>query len=225
MDTQLVSGIVGATCLAFAAIGTFLLIPDRELTIRERLGIHTIFWAFVIYAIWIIYIVIGSERGWDKYFYMSLPFLLGLLLSLLAELNSKKPPFNVADERIKQLTLKTWDRLPNGVKRALQSSVMNVQSIPEWSLLDKEAFKPSLANAAKWYPILPFPARGLVHISESDCKTLSDEVVTGAIAHEFATAYQTTKTPFDTDAISKAGNILTIKWGFKKEIAALNSQG
>jgi hypothetical protein len=224
MDILLVSGIIGATCLAFAAIGTFLLVPDRELTVRERIGIHTIFWAFVLYAIWVIYIVIGQDHGWDKYFYISLPFLLGLLLSLLAELNSKRPSIAIDNERIRKLTIQVWNRLPNNARRGLQSSIMNIQSIPEWSLLDKEAFKPSKINAAKWYPILPFPARGIIHISESDCQNLSDQIITASIAHEMASAYQATRTPFDSEAINKAGDGLASKWGFKKELAAFKAQ-
>ena len=227
MDIQITSGIVGIACLGFAAIGTFLLIPNRELTGRERLGIHAIFWAFIIYAMWIIYQLMWMDQRWttlDKYFYMSVPFLLGLLLSLLAEFNSKQPPINVEDQRIRKITTQTWNRLPTNVKRGLQATVMNIQGIPEWSELDKEIQNPEIINAAKWFPILPFPARGIIHLSIKDCKDLADPVIAGALARELAHAYQSTLTPFDTDAINKAGGALPVKWGFKKETDALSSQ-
>ncbi|MGD0854522.1 MAG: hypothetical protein ABSA18_01780 [Dehalococcoidia bacterium] len=227
MDIQMTSGIVGIACLGFAAIGTFLLVPNRELTGRERLGIHTIFWAFIIYAIWIIYQLVWIDQrwtAWDKYFYICVPFLLGLLLSLLAEFNSKQPPINIEDQRIRKITNQTWARLPTHVKRGLQATVMNIQGIPEWSELDIEIIKPGIINAAKWFPILPFPARGILHLSISDCNKLPDAVIAGALARELALAYQSTHTPFDTDAIDKAGRTLPLKWGFKKEIDALLSQ-
>jgi hypothetical protein len=214
MDIQMTSGIVGIACLAFAAIGTFLLVPNRELTGRERMGIHTIFWAFIIYAVWIIYQLMWMDQRWttwDKYFYISVPILLGLLLSLLAEFISKQPPINIEDQRIRKITTQTWNRLPTNV-------------IPEWSELDKENLNPGIINAAKWFPILPFPARGILHLSISDCNKLPDAVIAGALARELAHAYQSTHTPFDTDAIEKAGSTLPIKWGFKKEIDALLSQ-
>jgi hypothetical protein len=224
MDTQMTSGIIGVTCLAFAAIGTFLLVPDRELTVRERLGIHTIFWVFVIYAMWIIYQIVWPDQNWtrwDKYFYMAVPFLLGLLLSLLAEFTSKKPLINIEDRRIRNITARTWKRLPNGVKRALQKTIMNIQEIPEWSELDKESLKPGKINLAKWFPILPFPARGIIHVSVNDSSQQSDDVIVGALAIEFSHAYQSTRTPFDTDAIEKAGESLPPNWGFKKELRAV----
>ncbi|MGA2158776.1 MAG: hypothetical protein WB588_09190 [Dehalococcoidia bacterium] len=224
MDIQLTNGIVGVTCLALVAIGTFLLVPDRELAVRERIGIHTIFWSFIFYALWIIYTLAGREPGYDKYFLLGFPFLLGLLLSLLSELSSKQPPFNVTDPRIKKITLDTWKRLPNGVKRGLQKTVMNIQSIPEWSALDREGFKTAKITAARWFCILPYPARGVIHISAKDCEGLPVPLITGALAHEFAHAYQSTRTPFDAEAIDRAGDELPLKWGFKKEIAALADQ-
>ena len=227
MDIQITSGILGIVCLGFAAIGTFLLVPNRELTGRERLGIHTIFWAFIIYAMWIIYQIVWRDQRWttcDKYFYICVPLLLGLLLSLLSEFNSKQPPINIDDQRIRKITTQTWARLPTNVKRGLQATVMNIQGIPEWSDLDNESVKPGIINAAKWFPILPFPARGILHLSISDCNKLPDAVIAGALARELALAYQSTHTPFDTDAIDKAGSTLPLKWGFKKEIDALLSQ-
>jgi hypothetical protein len=227
MDTQMTSGIIGIICLGFAAIGTFLLVPDRELTGRERLGIHTIFWAFVIYAMWIIYQLVWSDQNWtrwDKYFYIGVPFLLGMFLSLLAEFTSKRPPINIEDQRIHDITARTWKRLPNGVKRALQKTVMNIQEIPEWSELDKESLNPGEINAAKWFPILPFPARGIIHLSVNDSRQLPDDVIAGALAGEFGRAYQSTRTPFDTDTISKASKNLPLKWGFKKELESLGNR-
>ncbi|MGA2368500.1 MAG: hypothetical protein ABSF74_08025 [Dehalococcoidia bacterium] len=224
MDIQLTNGIIGVTCLAFAAIGTFLLVPDRELTVRERIGIHTIFWTFILYAMWIIYTLAGMGQGWEKYFLLGFPLLLGLLLSLLSELNSRQPLFNIAVPRINKITQDTWNKLPNNVKRGLQKTVMNVQSIPEWSALDMESLKLAKIKAARWFPILPFPARGIIHISAKDCEGLPSPVITGTLAHEFALAYQSTRTPFDSEAVNRAGEELPIKWGFKKEIAALKAQ-
>jgi hypothetical protein len=224
MDIQMTSAVVGIACLAFAAIGTFLLIPERELTARERIGIHTIFWAFVIFAMWTIYQMVWGDQQWttwDKYFYMSVPFLLGLLLSLLAELSSKRPPINIEDKRLHDITGRTWNRLPTNVKRGLQKTVMNVQEVPAWSELDRESLNPGKTNAAKWFPILPFPARGVIHVSINDSRNLSDDVLTGALAAEFARAYQSTHTPFDVDTIEKAADKLPPKWGFKKELEAL----
>jgi hypothetical protein len=224
---ETVSGIIGVVCLGFAAIATFLLVPDRELKPRERIGMHTIFWTFILYAVWIIYSVLGKEQGWnalDKFFYISFPVLLGLLLSLLAELGSKQPPFNISDSRVKRIAVDTWRRLPNNVRRGLYRTVMNIQSIPEWSDLDRETVKPNEVSAAKWYPILPFPARGIIHISVADCKDLPDRVIAGTLARELALAYQSTHTPFDTDTINKAADSLPVKWGFKKELEALGNR-
>jgi hypothetical protein len=223
MEIQSISAIIGAACLGFAAIGAFLLIPDRELTIREKIGIHTIFWAFVIYAEWIIYNVVWTDSNWnsfDKYYYIAFPLLLGLLLSLLSEFTSKQPPINIEDRRIKKLTLQTWKRLPNNVRRALQNTIMSVQAIPDWSDVDRESLKPMKADAAKWFPILPFPAMGILHVSLADCSNLNDSVITGSLVNEFSIAYQSTRTPFDTDLINKSPNTLPLKWGFKKEMEA-----
>lgn len=224
MDIQTISTIVGALCLAFAATGAFLLAPDRELTQRERIGTYTIFWSFVLYAIFNIYRVIGNEPGIAKYFYMSFPVLLGLLLTLLSEISAKRPPINVTDVRLEKIVNRTWDRLPNNVRRALQSTIISVNSIPEWSPLDREEFKPSSINAARLSPILPFPARGIIHISESDCKDLPDDVIAASLASEMANAYQATKTPFDSEAVDKAGDTLPARWGFKKEMDLLKTR-
>ncbi|MBN1376186.1 MAG: hypothetical protein JXA01_08535 [Dehalococcoidia bacterium] len=226
MDAQITSGIIGIACLACAAIGTFLLVPDRELTVRERIGIHTIFWAFIIYAIWIIFQLVWQDQKFsalDKYFYMIVPVLLGLLLSLLAEFNYKRPPVNISDPRLNKITIQTWNRLPNSVKRGLQNTIMNIQDIPEWSALDRDEFNTGKITAARWLPILPYPARGIIHLSVSDCQGLSDDAVAGVLAREFGHAYQTTRTPFDTDTIDKARDSLPAKWGFNKEIAALRA--
>ncbi|RPJ63769.1 MAG: hypothetical protein EHM12_01455 [Dehalococcoidia bacterium] len=227
MDTQTINGIIGIACLAFAAIGTFLLVPDRELSGRERLGIHTIFWAFIIYAIWIIYQLVWQDPKWnllDKCFYISVPILLGLLLSLLSEFTAKRPPFDIEDARINNIANQTWNRIPTNVKRGLQNTIMRIQGIPEWSDLDKDIFKNGRLNAARWFPILPFPAKGIIHLSIGDCKDMPDDSITGALSREFGHAYQSTLTPFDTDAIDKAGDTLPAKWGFKKEIDALNAK-
>lgn len=42
MEIQPIGGIIGAACLGFAAIGAFLLVPDRELTVREAGYTHNI---------------------------------------------------------------------------------------------------------------------------------------------------------------------------------------
>jgi hypothetical protein len=227
LEMETISGIIGIACLGFAAIATFLLIPDRELRPRERIGIHTIFWTFIVYAMWIIYSTIWREQSWnslDRYFYLSIPFLLGLILSLLAELSSKQPPFNINDARVKKIATVAWRKLPNNVRRGLQKTVMNVQAIPEWSDLDRESLKPTEVSTAKWYPILPFPPRGVIHISLADCKDQTDEAIMCNLAREFALAYQSTRTPFDTDAIGRAGDQLPVKWGFAKELTARQIQ-
>ncbi|MDD5313580.1 MAG: hypothetical protein PHO26_11145 [Dehalococcoidia bacterium] len=223
MDTQVIGGIIGIACLGFVCIGTFLLVPDRELKVRERIGIHSIFWAFIIYAVWTINTLVQGQ-SLDKYFYLSLPILLGLMISLLAEYKSKQPPVNVSDTRLKKIIDDTWNRLPTSVKRDLQNTVMNIIEVSEWSYLDREGFGPVKRNAAKWTQLIPMPARGFIHISSADCKDLSDTVITGAIAHEFAHAYQSSKTPFVTEKIDEAGDTLPVKWSFKKEIAELIKQ-
>ena len=218
MDIQVTSAVIGVTCLAFAAIGTFLLIPDRELTVREKIGIHTIFWVFVIYAAWIIYTQVWVDKGWttwDKYFYISVPLLLGLLLSLLAEFTSKQPPLHIENQRIRNITSRTWGKLPNNVKRALQRTIMNILEVPEWSELDEDSSKPGKPSAARWFPILPFPARGIIHISVKDCESLSDDVIAGTLASQMARAYQSTRTPFDNEAIDNGAETLPPKWHFK----------
>jgi hypothetical protein len=123
-----------------------------------------------------------------------------------------------------KITTEVWYDLPSSVKRALQNTILNIQEVPEWSQLDREAFKPFKRKVCTWSAILPLPARGLIHISRSDCQGLSDSVIAGAIAHEFALAYQTTHTPFDADAIDKAADRLPLRWSFKKETADFNAQ-
>ncbi len=223
MDTQLIGGILGIVCLGFAAIGAFLIVPDRELTVRERIGMHTIFWVFVVYAMWTIFTLFNGKTL-EKYFFMLLPFLMGLLISLLAEYTSKRPPISIEDARLMKITTTVWYKLPNSVKRALQGTILNIQEVPEWSQLDKEGFKPYKKKVCNWSTILPLPARGLIHISKSDCQGLPDNVIAGAIAHEFALAYQMTHTPFDAEAIDKAGDSLPLKWNFKKETSEFNTQ-
>jgi len=50
MDIQLMGGVFGVICLGLASLATFFLVPDRELTVREKIGINTIFWTFALYA-------------------------------------------------------------------------------------------------------------------------------------------------------------------------------
>ena len=214
MEIQIMGGVIGVVCLGLASLAAFLMVPARELTIRERIGIHTFYWAFAIYATWTIYYM-SSAQGWEKYFYVCIPLMLGLVLSLLSEVQSKQPPINISDARLNKIAVQTWHRLPNHVKRGLQSTVMNIQEVQEWSELDMAYFKNSEVNAARWTTILPLPARGIIHVSESDCLKLQDQAITGALAHELALAYQSTLTPFDSNAIEKAGKELPDKWKFK----------
>ncbi len=223
MDIQSVGGIIGVLCLGFASLAAYMMVPTRELTIRERIGIHTFYWSFAIYSMWTIY-AISSEQGGVRLFYACIPLLLGLVLSLLSEFQSKQPPVNITDTRLKKITLEIWQRLPINAKRGLQNTIMNIQEIDEWSDLDKAYFKNKGGNAARWFTILPLPARGIIHISHSDCKDLADTVIIGSLVHEFGQAYQSTRTPFDTNIVEAAGTIFPIKWNFKKEIEAFNSQ-
>jgi len=214
MEIQIMGGVIGVVCLGLASLAAFLMVPARELTIRERIGIHTFYWAFAIYATWTIYYM-SSAQGWEKYFYVCIPLMLGLVLSLLSEVQSKQPPINISDARLKKITVQTWHRLPNHVKRGLQSTIMNIQETPEWSELDLEYFKDSSVRAARWTTILPLPARGIIHVSQSDCRNLQDQVIIEALAQKLGMAYQSTRTPFDSMAIEKAGKELPVKWKFK----------
>jgi hypothetical protein len=216
MEIQIMGGVIGVVCLGLASLAAFLMVPARELSMRERIGIHTFYWAFAVYATWTIYFM-SSARGWEKYFYVCIPLMLGLILSLLSELQSKQPPISIGDVRLKKIAVRTWHRLPNHVKRGLQSTVMNIQEVPEWSELDLEYFQDSGVRAARWTAILPLPARGIIHISESDCLKLQDQSIIEAMAHELGIAYQSTRTPFDSNAIEKAGNELPVKWNFKSQ--------
>ena len=213
MYTQAISGIVGVICLGMASLAAFLMVPARELTARERIGIHTFYWSFAVFSMWTIYMMV-SDHGWEKYFYVCIPLLLGLILSLMSEYQSKQPPINISDPHLKKLTDETWHRLPNGVKKALQNTIMSIQEVPEWSDLDEVYHQNAGGEAAKWFTILPLPARGLIHISNSDCKNLSDQAIVNSLAHALVLAYQSTRTPFDTNAIEKAGKELPLKWKF-----------
>jgi hypothetical protein len=215
MGIQNAGEVLGVVCLGLASLAAFLMVPARELSMRERIGIHTFYWAFAIYAAWTIFFMSG-DQGWERYFYACIPLMLGLILSLLSELQSKQPPININDARLKNISIQTWQKLPNHVKRGLQSTVMNIQEVPEWDELDEEYSRDSTARAARWYTILPLPTRGIVHISQSDCRNMQDQAVTAALAREFALAYQSTKTPFDSSAIEKAGTELPVKWKFAK---------
>jgi len=213
MYIQAISGIVGVICLGLASLAAFLLVPARELTMRERIGIHTFYWAFAVFSSWTIYTMV-SDQGWQKYFYVCIPILLGLILTLMSEYQSKQPPLNISDARLKKLTNETWHRLPNGVKKALQSTIMSIQEVPEWSDLDEIYHQTAGGEAAKWFSILPLPARGLIHISYTACKDLSDRAIVFSLAHALVLAYQSTRTPFDANAIEKAGKELPLKWKF-----------
>jgi hypothetical protein len=214
MEIQITGGVIGVVCLGMASLAAFLLVPARELSTRERIGIHTFYWAFAVYATWTIYYM-STAQGWEKYFYVCIPLMLGLILSLLSEVQSKQPPINISDTRLKKIAVQTWHRLPNHVKRGLQSTVMNIQEVPEWSELDLEYFKDSGVRAARWTTILPLPSRGILHISESDCLQLQDRAIMEALACKLAMAYQSTLTPFDTNAIERACTELPAKWKFK----------
>ena len=213
MYIQAISGIVGVICLGMASLAAFLMVPARELTLRERIGIHTFYWSFAAFSMCTIYSMV-SDQGWDKYFYVCIPVLLGLILSLMSEYQSKQPPINISDPRLKKLADVTWQRLPNGVKKALQSTIMSIREVPEWSDLDEVYHQNTGVEAAKWFTILPLPARGLIHISNADCKNLSDQAIVFSLAHAFVLAYQSTRTPFDANAIEKAGKELPVKWKF-----------
>jgi hypothetical protein len=211
MEIQIMGGVIGVVCLGLASLAAFLMVPARELSVRERIGIHTFYWAFAVYATWTIYYM-SSVQGWEKYFYVCIPLMLGFILSLLSEVQSKQPPINISDARLKKITVQTWHRLPNHAKRGLQSTIMNIQEVQEWSELDMAYFKNSEFNAARWTTILPLPARGIIHVSESDCQKLQDRAIIESLAHEMAIAYQSTLTPFDTYAMEKAGKELPVKW-------------
>jgi hypothetical protein len=165
-----------------------------------------------------------SGQGWEKYFYVCIPVLLGVILSLMSEYQSKLPPINISDPRLKKLTDETWHRLPGGVKKALQNTIMSVQEVPEWSDLDEVYHQNAGGEAAKWFTILPLPARGLIHISHADCKNLSDQAIVYSLAHALGIAYQSTRTPFDTTSLENAGRELPLKWKFKRETGASQGQ-
>lgn len=213
MYTQAISGVVGVICLGMASLAAFLMVPARELTARERIGIHTFYWSFALFSMWTIYAMV-SDQGWEKYFYVGIPVLLGVILSLMSEYQSKQPPINVSDPRLKKLTDETWNRLPVGVKKALQNTIMSIQEVPKWSDLDEVYHQNDAGEAAKWFTILPLPARGLIHIANAECKDLSDQAVVFSLAHAMAVAYQSTRTSFDACAIEKAGKELPRKWKF-----------
>ncbi len=217
MDINLTGGIVGVICLGFASLATFFLVPDRELTVRERIGINTIFWTFALYAAWTMYII-SPTQGLEKILYVSTPIILGLILTILSEFRIKQPPFDVDDSRLKKIAVSTFHRLPHNVKKGIQNTIMMIKEVPQWTDLDIEHLPGSKRNAARWFPILPLPARGIIHISKSDCDSLSDKAISTALTQEFARCYQTTRTPFDADLIEKAGIELPVKWNRGKKI-------
>ena len=213
MYVQAISGIIGVICLGMASLAAFLMVPARELTLRERIGIHTFYWSFAVFSMWTIFAMV-NDQGWEKYFYVCIPVLLGLILSSMSEYQSKQPPIHISDPRLKKLTTETWYRLPTGVKKALQNTVMSIQEVPEWSDLDEVYHQNAGGEAAKWFTILPLPARGIIHISNTECKNLSDQAVVFSLAHALGLAYQSTRTPFDANAIEKSGRELPLKWKF-----------
>jgi hypothetical protein len=215
MGIEITGVVIGVVCLGLASLAAFLMVPARELSIRERIGLHTFYWVFAVYAAWTIY-QMSSDQGPEKYFYVCIPLMLGLVLSLMSEYQSKQPPINISDARLNKIAVHTWQKLPNNVKRGLQTTIMNILEVPDWSELDIEYFKDSEVRAARWYTILPLPTRGIIHMSESDCSKLADSVIMEALAHELALAYQCTRTPFDINAIETAGNELPEKWKFNR---------
>jgi hypothetical protein len=213
MYIEAISGVVGVVCLGMASLAAFLMVPARELTARERIGIHTFYWSFAFFSMWTIYTMV-SGQVWEKYFYVGIPILLGAILSLMSEYQSKQPPINISNPRLKRLTDKTWNRLPISVRRALQNTIMSIQEVPEWNDLDEAYHQNTGSKAAKWFTILPLPARGLIHLSNTECESLSDQAVVVSLAHALALAYQSTRTPFDSSTIEKTGEELPRKWKF-----------
>jgi hypothetical protein len=88
---------------------------------------------------------------------------------------------------------------------------MLIKEVPQCADLEEED-PTETGKAAKWFLILPVPARGIIHMSASDCAGLSDKSVSAALQYEFARAYQTTRTPFDADLINRAGTELPSRW-------------
>ncbi len=216
MDIHMISGLVGVFCLGLASLAMFLMIPERELTARERIGIHTIFWTFAVYAMWTIYTT-STASGAEKAFYVFIPFLLGLILSLMSELRVRQPSLEIDNARLRIIVEKTWSKLPINIKKGLQSTIMLIKEIPEWTDLDEQYFHEPKTNSVKWFPILPLPARGIIYISKAESNKHPDSAVMFSIAREFALAYQSTLTPFDSERIKRGASELPPKWGFKQD--------
>jgi hypothetical protein len=168
---------------------------------------------------WLAYTQPGSPC--IKNFSWILVFLYGLAITLLCQFAVEPPTLDIRDAKLRKITVKTWKRLRRDVKAKLQDGITRIREVPEWDNFTKQALTQSgtKRNPAKWQQV------GEVQISKIDCTDLSDEAISGALAHEFGHAYQATLTPNDIDAIERAGDQLpSTKWGFEKEIEALREQ-
>ena len=94
---------------------------------------------------------------------------------------------------------------------------MLIKEIPEWTDLDEQYFHEPKTNSVKWFPILPLPARGIIYIAKAESNKYPDSAVMFSIAREFALAYQSTLTPFDSERIKRGASELPAKWGFKRD--------
>lgn len=219
MNTETAASIVGILSVGLIVIGTYLLVPKRRLSIRERMGVYIIWWGFIIYAMWLAYTQPGSPL--IKNCSLLLVFLYGSAITLLCQLMIEPPTLDIKDAKLRKITFKTWIRLRRDVKAKLRDNIVRIREVPKWDKLTQQALTQLgiLRNPAKWQQ------GGEIQISKTDCAGLSDKAISGAIAHEFAHAYQSTLNPDDIDAIERAGDELPkTKWGFKKEIKALRDE-
>jgi hypothetical protein len=168
---------------------------------------------------WLAYTEPGSY--FIKNFSLVILFFYGLIITLACQLAVEPPILDIKDAKLRKITIKTWKRLPRNVKIKLQGGITRIREIPQWDSFTKQVLTQLSVkrNPAK------YQQGDEIQISKIDCTGLSDEVISGSLAHEFGHAYQAMLTPNDIEAIEKAGDELpATKWGFGKEIEAANEK-
>lgn len=135
------------------------------------------------------------------------------------------PSLNIADTRLYKVVISTWQKLPSEIRLILLNRINSISEIQEWDDYTKQILRRLgiKSNCARWHQFSRTHP-GEIQFAASDCASLSDEVLAGAFLHELGHAYQTAITPDDIDAIEKAGDVLPLSWGFRKEMEALQKQ-
>jgi hypothetical protein len=129
-----------------------------------------------------------------------------------------KKRWRIQNKRINKICELAWKRLPNRIRKTINSNDIGVSDTKEWDC----DIKAQLESAnIKWNNSRFNPNRKLIEISIKESEIIPDAAAIGSFVHEIAHAYQSILTPRDFDLVEKAGDSLPVEWGFSLEILAL----